>query len=103
MNEEFASRVRSAAVAGWWTILIGALLLTFQWLVSLPLLSKKPDWLLTLWGPDITWQTVRTVWLWAMTIFKLCLWLMTLLVIWLSLWARRLEQLTKAGRGEVFR
>jgi hypothetical protein len=38
-----------------------------------------------------------------MTIFKLCLWLMALLVIWLSLWARRLEKLTNAGRGEVVR
>jgi hypothetical protein len=92
MNEDFAGRIRSAAIAGWWTILIGSLFLTFQWLASLALLSIKPGWLLTLWGPDITWKTVRTIWLWAMAIFKICLWLITLVVIWLSLWARRLSR-----------
>jgi hypothetical protein len=92
MNEDFAGRIRSAAIAGWWTILIGSLFLTFQWLASLALLSIKPGWLLTLWGPDITWETVRTIWLWAMAIFKICLWLITLVVIWLSLWARRLSR-----------
>ena len=30
----FAERVRSAAVAGWWTLLIGSLFLTLQWLAS---------------------------------------------------------------------
>jgi len=91
MNEDFARCVRSAAIAGWWTILIGALFLTLQWLASQLLLSAKPAWLLALWGPDVTWETVRTVWLWAMAIFKMCLWVMTLLVIWLSLWSRRLK------------
>ena len=90
-NEEFAQRLRSAAIAGWYTIFIGILFLTLQWLASLMLLSIKPSWFLVLWGPDVTWDTVRTVWLWAMVIFKLCLWLMVLLVIWLSLWARRLR------------
>jgi hypothetical protein len=92
MNEDFAGRIRSAAIVGWWTILIGSLFLTFQWLASLVVLSAKPGWLLTLWGPDTTWETVRTIWWWAMAIFKLCLWLITLLVIWLSLWARRLSR-----------
>lgn len=57
MNAEFAKRVRSAAVAGWWTILIGSLFLALQWLASQTLLSTKPQWLLTLWGPDIPWET----------------------------------------------
>jgi hypothetical protein len=43
-------------------------------------------------GPGITWETVRLIWLWIMAIFKMCLWLMTLVVIWLSLWARRLRR-----------
>jgi hypothetical protein len=92
MNDAFAERVRSAAVAGWWTILIGSLFLVLQWLASQMLLSTKPRWLLTLWDPGITWETVRLIWLWIMAIFKMCLWLMTLVVIWLSLWARRLRR-----------
>jgi hypothetical protein len=34
MNDAFAERVHSAAVAGWWTILIGSLFLVLQWLAS---------------------------------------------------------------------
>ncbi len=91
MNEAFRERVRSAAIAGWWTILIGSLFLTLQWLASQFLLSAKPGWLLTFWGPGITWETVETIWWWIMAIFKMCLWLMALVVVWLSLWARRLK------------
>jgi hypothetical protein len=91
MNEAFAKRVRLAAIAGWWTILIGSLFLVLQWLASQMLLSAKPGWVLTLWGPGITWETVGTIWWWIMAIFKMCLWLMTLAVTWLSLWARRLK------------
>ncbi|HET8578823.1 MAG TPA: hypothetical protein VFO18_17130 [Methylomirabilota bacterium] len=91
MNDDFAKRVGSAAIAGWWTILIGSLFLTLQWLMSQMLLSAKPDWVLTLWGPGISWATVGTIWWWIMAIFKMTLWLMALLVIWLSLWARRLR------------
>jgi hypothetical protein len=93
MSDDFARRVRSAAVAGWWTLLIGSLFLTLQWLASQALLSIKPQGLLTLWGPDITWETVQLVWWWVMAIFKMCLWLMALVVIWLSLWARRLHRI----------
>ena len=91
MNETFAKRVRSAAIAGWWTILIGSLFLVLQWLAGQVLLSAKPGWFLAFWGPGITWETVETIWWWIMAIFKMCLWLMALVVIWLSLWARRLK------------
>ena len=43
MNDAFAERVRSAAVAGWRTILIGSLFLVLQWLASQMLLSTKPN------------------------------------------------------------
>lgn len=32
MVDEFAQRVRSAATTAWWTVLIGALFVTLQWL-----------------------------------------------------------------------
>jgi hypothetical protein len=92
LNDQFAERVRAAAIAGWWTILIGVLFLTVQWLASQVLLSAKPDWLLKIWGPGTTWETVRLIWFWVMDIFKMCLWLMALVVIWLSLWARQMKR-----------
>jgi hypothetical protein len=44
MSDDLAKRVRSAAVAGWWTVLIGSLFLALQWLASQKLLSAKPQW-----------------------------------------------------------
>ncbi len=91
MNEVFENRVRAAAVAGWWTLLIGAGFLVLQWILYLLFMSARPTWLLSLWGNGISWDTVQIVWFWAAAIFKLCLWLLALVVVWLTLWARRME------------
>ena len=94
MNEDFAKKVRSAAIAGWWTLLIASIFVTIQWLAYLHMMRCKPDWLLCMWGSgDITWSTIQTMWLWFVGIFKLIIWVFALAVIWLSLWARRLRKL----------
>lgn len=49
MND-FVKKVRAAAVATWWTVLVGYALLTITWLVYLALVIARPEWLLTLWG-----------------------------------------------------
>ena len=72
MNDTFEKNVRAAAVAGWWVILIAAGFLTVQWLVYLAVMSSQPAWLLTLWGPDVSWAFVQNLWLWVMAIFKMC-------------------------------
>jgi hypothetical protein len=84
-------KIRSAAVAGWWTVLVGAGFLAIQWLLYLALMSSRPGWLLALWGPGTTWETVRLLWFWAMAVFKLCLWVLALGALWLTFWARRLR------------
>ncbi len=48
MNESLANRVRSAAVAGWWTILIIGIFMMVQWFFVLAILSIRPAWLLSL-------------------------------------------------------
>ena len=50
MNEAFEKKVRAAAVAGWWVILIGYALLTLTWLVYLGVVTNRPAWLLAMWG-----------------------------------------------------
>ena len=50
MSDQLAKRVRLAAAAGWWTILIAAIWLTLGWLSTLCLLRNKPDWVLWAWG-----------------------------------------------------
>ncbi len=92
MNETFEARLRASARAGWWTLLIGAAFLAFQWIVYLVMMSERPSWLLVIWGNGISWETVRILWLWVAAIFKLCLWLMALVVVWLTLWARQLRK-----------
>ena len=93
MNDTFATRLRAAAAAGWWTVLIGAIWMTLGWLWMLLLFAIKPDWLLTLWGGgELTWSTMHTLALWFFGGFKLILTVALLLVIWLTIWSRRLKR-----------
>jgi hypothetical protein len=92
MDDAFEKKVRAAAVAGWWTLLIALGFLVFQWGFYLFAMSARPAWMLALWGPDVRWSFVQTVWFWGTAIFKLCLWLATLVVLWLTLWARQLRK-----------
>ena len=92
MNEAFERKVRAAAVAGWWVVLIAVAFLTLLWLLYLAVMSTHPAWLLTMWGPGVDWPFVQNVWLWAMAAFEFCVWLMVLAVLWLTLWARQWQQ-----------
>ena len=91
MNE-FEKKIRAAAVAGWWTVLIAVLFITLQWIVYLVVMSARPAWLLSMWGPGTDWPFVQQVWFWAIVFLKFVLWLMILIVIWLTLWARQLRK-----------
>ena len=93
MNDVFEKKVRAAAVAGWWVVLIGYLLLLITWMAYLAILSAQPRWLLAMWGQgDVSWAFMQTVSLWFMGAFKLGLWLLILVVLWLTLWARELRR-----------
>ena len=96
MNDVFKKRVRAAAVAGWWTVLIAAGFVTLSWIIYLVDMSARPAWLLTMWGPGTNWPFVQQVSFWAIVVLKFVLWLMVLVVVWLTFWAR---QLRKAADG----
>ncbi len=91
MNDVFEKRVRAAAVAGWWTLLIAVGFLLIHWIVYLLVMSAHPTWVLSWWGPNITWSFFQTVWFWGIAIFKLCVGLLAMVVLWLTLWARQLR------------
>jgi hypothetical protein len=98
MNDTFEKKVRAAAVAGWWVILIGYALLLVIWVVYLFIMSSRPAWLLTMWGQgDVSWALVQTVSLWFLGAFKLFIWFLILAVLWLTLWARQLRKLDRQG------
>src|SRR6516162_587765 len=98
MNDPFEKKVGAAAVAAWWVVLIGYVLLTAIWLVYLALVTTRPAWLPAMWGQNVTWDFMQTVSLWFLGTFKLFLWFLILVALWLTLWAR---QLRKVDRQET--
>jgi hypothetical protein len=93
MDGEFAKRVRSAAIAGWWTLLITWICLVVNWAAYLLTMAYKPEWMMKYWlGKDMDWSTIQTIWLWCTAAFKMVWWVAVMVVIWLSLWARRLRK-----------
>jgi hypothetical protein len=92
MVDVFQQRIRTAAIAGWWTLLIATGFLTLVWMVFVLLISTRPPWYQSLLGPAIGWDDLQRVGFWAVAIFKMCLWLMGVVVMWLTLWSRQLAK-----------
>lgn len=92
MNDLFFKRVRAAAIAGWWTVLILWGVLTLTWFNYLGIMSARPSWMLALCGPDVSWTELETIVLWIIAVFKLCGWLAVFAVIWLTLWSWQLRK-----------
>ena len=92
MDQLFTKKVRSAAIAGWWTLLIAYVVLLIQWFAYLLIMSSQPAGMLFLWGNGVSWPEIRAIWLWGMVAYKLGVGMMLFVVIWLTLWARRLAQ-----------
>jgi hypothetical protein len=92
MNDTFEVRLRASARAGWWTLLIGVAFLLIMWIIYLLMTSARPSWPLVFWGSGVSWDTVQPVWFWGAAAFKFCLWIMALVVIWMTLWARQLRR-----------
>jgi hypothetical protein len=90
MDDLFTKKVRTAAVAGWWTLLIAYGILLVQWLAYLLIMAREPTGILCIWGNGFTWPEIRTIWLWAMVAYKLGVVMMLFIVIWFTLWARQL-------------
>jgi hypothetical protein len=91
MNDMFERRVRTAAVAGWRSLMIVAGVFLLAYVVYLPVIAAHPAWLLSMFGPGMSWHEVQNVWLWAMAAFKIFLWCMATVALWLTLWARQLR------------
>ncbi len=91
MEDAFERRVRSAGVAGWWTVLAAAALTLVQWLLYLVAMSWRPDFALSLWGPGTTWQRVQDLWFLGLACIKFLVLLLAVPSLWLTLWARELR------------
>ena len=92
MEDSFQRRVQAAAVAAWWVVLFAAALLIASWIAYLVIMSAQPPWLLSMWGPDLSWTYVQNVSFWAIVVFKIFVWVMAMGALWLTLWARQLRR-----------
>jgi hypothetical protein len=92
MDEMFIKKVRTAAVAGWWTVLIAYCLLLISWFIYLPIMKIQPEGMVCLLGKGVTWEEIRTIWLWGMVAYKLSVAMLLFVVIWLTLWAKKLAK-----------
>jgi hypothetical protein len=93
MDEIFTKKVRAAATAGWWTVLIAYCILLIQGLAYWLIMNRQPEGMICLWGKGVTWVEIRTIWLWAMLASKLGFGMILFVVIWLTLWARQLAKI----------
>jgi hypothetical protein len=91
MNDVFEKRIRAAAIAGWWVVLIALAFIFLQ----LALMHARPPCVLLMWGPNLDWPFVQMVWFWAIAALKFVLLLIVLIVLWLTLWARQLRKQAK--------
>jgi hypothetical protein len=92
MNDEyFQRRVGAASVAAWWVVLLAAGLFVVSYVAYLTITPAEPEWLASLWGPGVSWDTIRSVWFWGIAAFKVVVWLMAMGALWLTLWARQLR------------
>ena len=91
MDESSMQRLRAAVVAGWKTIIIGAIAMTISYGLWVVVMHTKPWFLLDLWG-GTTWAEMRTITLWFFGVFKLMLWAGILACLFLTLWLRGLRK-----------
>ena len=87
MSEELRQTIHSAAVAGWWTVLIGAAWMTAAWLIWRKILKAKPKWLQDLWGVDMDWKEIQSIMITFIAVVKIVLFVCILASVWLTLWA----------------
>ncbi len=90
MKDTFETRIRSAAIAGWWSLLIAALFLSLVWVWYLYLATAQPAWMLQLLGPGVTWPMLRYIVFLGVSVLKMFLWVAAFVLTWLSLWAHQL-------------
>ncbi len=97
MNADLERKVRGAAIAGWWTLLIAAAVLLVQWGAYLLMMSWRPAWATPLIGPGTTWDDLQRAWWWGTAILKILLLVLAIPCLWLTLWARELRKVGDAA------
>ena len=92
-TEFLAKRVRAAAGAGWWTMLIVLIYALLQWCGFLAIIHYQPYWIRSWWGGgDLDWPEIHQLLLLFQAIFELVMLVALVVVVWMSIWARKLKR-----------
>jgi hypothetical protein len=83
--------VRLAIRAGWWTVLMGVLVLTYVWLVGLIVIKLQPGWVTAMSG-GVAYAEFRQAWFYFLAGGKFILLLAVMLLVWAHLWTRSLAR-----------
>ena len=100
METTFEYRLRAAVRAGWWTLVVGAVLVTLQWGLYLAITARRPAWVLSVWGPDVSWQMLERRWLGALITLRVVLFILAMVVVWGTIWAAALRRRVTRSRTE---
>jgi hypothetical protein len=92
MNHTFEERLKAAVRTGWCVLLIAVAFLAAQYFAYLQIAKTKPEGFLSLMGPDYTWPEALKLWMLIMSLWKMWCWGAILLMLWLTLWSRKLNR-----------
>lgn len=92
MDNLFQKKVRAAAIAGWWTLLVAVAFHLFVTGGFAFLMHAKPTWVTCMWG-GLSWDEIQHVGLYMIATYRVMVWLLLLVVVWLTIWARRLKRI----------
>lgn len=92
MNDAFETRLNTAATAGWWTLLVFAVIITIQYIAYLFVVSAHPQLVQAMWGGDMTWPEIQGIWFKVLVVQKLIFWVLAMVAIWVSVWSRLLRK-----------
>jgi hypothetical protein len=91
MEDMVYKRVRAAATAGWWTLLVAIVMSLLQALGVFVFMHARPDWVPALWA-GMPWERIQMVVFRMMAVFRLLIWVMFLIVVWLTIWSCKLKR-----------
>jgi hypothetical protein len=93
MDITFEQKLRAAVSAGWRVLLIEVAFLLVAWLLYRATVPPAGvGQINVLIGPQVSQATVASVWLVALALFKLALWLQAGILLWAWMWSVMLRK-----------
>jgi hypothetical protein len=92
MDQPFEKKLKAAVGTGWLVFLIVLVAHIGQLFACHQMMQTKPGWILDLMGPDISWDDVKWVTLLYLTLWRTTAGILVLVLLWLTLWSRKLNR-----------